>query len=58
MRGKRCCGHRESGRQWELNLLHSVETDLCMLGIEKYTKGEKVNWWVSIQACSSRNLAH
>ena len=26
-----------------------------MLGIEKYTKGEQLNWWVSVQAYSTRN---
>ena len=39
----------------ELNLLTSVKTGLCMLGIEKYTKGEQINWWVSVQAYSTRN---
>ena len=43
------------GRQWELNSLYSVETGLCMVGIEKYTKGEQTNCWVSVQACNSRN---
>ena len=43
------------GRQWELNSLYSVETGLCMVGIEKYTKGEQINCWISVQACNSRN---
>ena len=49
-------GHCDKiGHQWELNSLHSLETGLCMLGIEKCDKGEQVNWWVSVQACSSKN---
>ena len=32
-----------------------MKTGLCMLGIEKYTKGEQINWWVSVQAYSTRN---
>ena len=46
------------GRQWELNSLHTVETGLWTLGIEKYIKGEEINWRVSVQACSSRNLLY
>ena len=34
---------RKIGRQWELNSLDSVETGLCMLGVEKYTEGEEIN---------------
>ena len=26
-----------------------------MVGIEKYTKDEQINWYVSVQACSSKN---
>ena len=34
------------------------ETGLLMLGIETYTEGEQINWWVSVQAYCSRNLVY
>ena len=46
------------GCQWELNSVHSVETGLCMLGTERYTKGEQINRRVSVQAYSSRNSVY
>ena len=35
-----------------------MEVGLCMLRIEKYTKGEQINCWVSVQTYSSRNLVY
>ena len=43
------------GEKLEKNSLHSVETGLCMLAIEKCTKGKQENWWVWIQACVGSN---
>ena len=41
-------------RQLELTTLHYVDIGLCMLWIENCTRGEQVNWWVSVEVCSSR----
>ena len=29
-----------------------------MLGIEKYTKGKQIDWWILVQVCSSRNSVY
>ena len=33
-----------NGTLMGINSPHSVETGLYMLGIDKYTKGEQINW--------------